>query len=245
MEPSSVSRGAGAPPARGRTGSPLRLGPRAGTSSAYRLVAVVSAVVLLAACSSAAGSASGTTSQSAVATATVTPTTSVASQSSTAGTSASELPTAAPTAIDPCQLLTQSEASQLGGDTLGAGTSTTDNNTKLCTYGSATPVIVSAIVAVAPDVATAQAAEAAALNDLKSQAPPGTQTTELPNFAPGTDAILLTGSQSFGGKTLSATAIYMLKGTIFVAITDLAVDKPAATTDAIEAQAQTSLGRLP
>ena len=37
----------------------------------------------------------------------------------------------------------------------------------------------------------------------------------------------------------------MLKGTIFVAITDLAVDKPAATTDAIEAQAQTSLGRLP
>ncbi|MEA2607446.1 MAG: hypothetical protein QOI00_2203, partial [Chloroflexota bacterium] len=84
---------------------------------------------------------------------------------------ASAGPTAVPTSIDPCQVISADEAGQLAGVTFGAGKgTTTEGNARICTYGSSTLNVFSAVVAIAPDVATAQAAEAAAQADLKASA---------------------------------------------------------------------------
>ncbi len=63
---------------------------------------------------------------------------------------------------------------------------------------------------------------------------------------PGTDrAAIAQGSASFGGHTINASAIYFLKGATFVTYSDLLADQPAPTADALEAEAQVVLGRLP
>ena len=93
------------------------------------------------------------------------------STAATEAPSESELPSAVATDIDPCQLITSADASQLVGMKFGAGkASEAENNVKLCTYAAPGPNLFSVEVAVAPDVATAKAAEAAALQDLEDTA---------------------------------------------------------------------------
>ncbi len=173
-----------------------------------------------------------------------------ASESPAASGSDVTLPSAVPTSIDPCQLVTAQEAGKLAGTTFGAGKeATTEGNARLCTYGASTPVVFTVEVAIAPDVATAKAAEAAAEADLDSQAAKQTghnaTVTKLPNFAPGADAVLLEGTVTLNGSTIGGRAIYVLRGTTFFGINELALNKEPPTADALKNEAITLLGRLP
>jgi hypothetical protein len=149
-----------------------------------------------------------------------------------------------PTSLDPCQVVPAGEAPQLAGTTFGAGKEeTTSGNGKICVYGGQTLDVFSVIVAQAPDVATAQAGKAAAEAQIQSEAGKGVQVTEVPNFADG--AAYTAGSYTISGQTFNIAAFYALKGTIFFGFSDLLLNKPAPTAAALQAEAQTVLGRLP
>lgn len=155
-------------------------------------------------------------------------------------------PTAVTTAIDPCQLVTPTEASTLTGATFTKGTeSTTEDHGSICSYGQE-GVIFEVIVGVAPDEATAKAGEQDAIGLLQKAAQDGLKLTQLPGFADGTDAALLSGSKTFAGQTVAATAIYLLKGTTFVGISDIAtLGAKAPTEQQLQDQAKVTLTRLP
>jgi hypothetical protein len=202
----------------------------------------------LAGCSSTSSSTTPTPSATAteVATATATPTAAPASSAP----AASEAPSAnaVPTVYDPCQLVTASEASALAGVTFPSGTkSDTPDGGKLCAYTAGTTVL-EVLVGQSADAATAQAQEPAFKADLESglaQAGIASPTlTELPGFESGVDAAVISGSVTIQGMKASAIAIYALKGAVFVAISDVTVGGTPPTSDAIQAQAHTTLGRI-
>ncbi len=156
-------------------------------------------------------------------------------------------PTGLVTALDPCTLVTSGEATSLAGVPLGDGQeSTTAGNGRICSYGQE-GVVFEVVVSVAPDVATARSEEQSAEADLQKAAANGLMLTELTGFADGAaDAATLEGSQSIGGKTFSASAIYILKGTTFVGISDIAtLGAEAPTGEALQAEGLTVVGRLP
>jgi hypothetical protein len=171
-----------------------------------------------------------------------------ASSGDIAASSAPETPgpTAVATELDPCQLVTPAEASKLAGASFTAGTeSTTEGHGKICTYGQEGTVF-QVIVGVAPDEATAKAGEQDAIGLLQKAASNGLKVTQLPGFADGTDAATLTGSKTFAGQTVAATAIYLLKGTTFVGISDIAtLGAKAPTEQQMKDQAKVTLTRLP
>jgi len=192
-------------------------------------------LALLAACSASPSTSSGPT---------VSASHTASASASTPAVSASELPTGVPTSLDPCQLVTSQEASQLSGASYGTGVEgTTSGNGKTCVYGGQTLNVFNVIVAQAPDVATAQAGKAAAQAALQQQAGNAIQFTELPNLADG--AAYAVGSFTVAGQTYNGSAIYVLKGTIFFGFSDVAVNQPTPTLAALQAQAQIILGRLP
>ena len=197
-------------------------------------------IVLLAACSASTPSASSLAASSTSATSTPSP---------TAAISASAAPTAAPTTLDPCKLVTSDEVSKLTGTTFGPGdASTTENNDKLCSYGQE-GLVFEVLVAVAPDAATAKNDEPAFKAQLEqaiSQAgPTDLKLTELPDFEPGVDAAVLSGSVTVAGQKITAIALYALKGAVLVALSDVAVGGSVPTSAAMQAQARLTLGRLP
>ena len=153
-----------------------------------------------------------------------------------------------PTSIDPCSLLTQAEASKLAGFDLAAGSASTDNNVRLCSYGGEGSVV-ELLVAVAPDAASAKAAEP----DFKATLEQGfaqagvanSKLTEMAGFDPGVDAAMVEGSASAAGTKLSAIALYALKGAVIVALSEIGVGSPVASSDDIQAQAHATLAKLP
>ena len=169
--------------------------------------------------------------------------------SDSGGANASDLPSAVPTDIDPCQVITADEAGQLAGATFTAGQEEeTSGHSRICTYGANTTNVFMVLVAIAPDVATAKAAEKAAEQDLKDNAQSfgvPFNVTKLPGFADQTDAVILDGSASLGGETVSGRGMYLLRGTTFVGFSDLVVGKPAPSADDMKAEATTVLGRVP
>jgi hypothetical protein len=206
-----------------------------------QILSLLVGMTLLAACSSAA---------------TTTPTENTASQPA-----ATEVPQAATgglptipgatgvaTALDPCVLVTASEASSLAGATFGAGVeSTTSGNGKICTYGAQALNVLMVEVAQAPDAATAQAAKAAALAVAQAAAQgqfPGVTftQTQLPSFAGG--ALVVSASATISGQTVNISGIYVLSGTTFFAISDVVLGGSAPTSAALQAQATVVLGRL-
>jgi len=192
------------------------------------LAGSIAALLLLAACSSQGGGPSGSPS------ATPTPTATVA------------------TTLDPCQLVTAAEASTLSGATFGAGleeTTGTNGTGKRCTYGSQTTNVFFVQVASSDNAADAQAAwateEAAADADIASGFGGVTANftkTDLTGL--GDKAAVGTGSATIQGVTISAGVIYLLKGPNFLAFGDL-TRATAPTADALQAQAATSLARMP
>jgi hypothetical protein len=175
-------------------------------------------------------------------------------------TSASATPTAStspsgsgsPTNLDPCQLVTQGEASTLAGATFGPGKEESTGGGKECVYGSQTTNVMDIIVAQAPDAATAQADYAQAQADV--------QTTIATNLPPditaklntdtastagiGDKAATITGAASVEGQTVSFTGIYVLSGATFFTIGDLVLAKAPPTVTAMQDQAKVTLGRI-
>ena len=162
---------------------------------------------------------------------------------------ATPLATAVATALDPCQLVTAAEVSKLTGASFADGSgqeSTTEGHGKLCSYGQEGTVF-EVIVGVAPDVATAKAGQQEAELELQKAAANGLTVTELKGFADGVaDAATLTGSKTFAGQTFAASALYLLKGTTFLGMSDIAtLGAKAPSTAQLEDQAKVTLTRLP
>lgn len=213
-------------------------------------------VLALAGCTGSSASTGAPTSAAASEVALATPALTAATGSSATPAAASspdavasEGATPVPTDIDPCLLVTKEEASTLSGATLAAGTSTTlPNNDRMCSYG-AQGIVVQVLVVVAPDAATAKAQEPdfkATLEQGVAQAGiVGAKLTELPDFEAGVDAAMVEGSTTVSGMKLAAIGFYALKGAVLVAISDINLGSAAASATTMQAQAHTSLARLP
>ena len=105
------------------------------------------------------------------------------------------------------------------------------------------------LVAVAPDAATAKAREPAFKAQLEQGAAEAgiasPKLTELPDFEPGVDAAVISGHVDVNGTKVSGIALYALKGAVVIAISDISLGGSAPSSDAIQAQAHTTLSRLP
>jgi hypothetical protein len=172
--------------------------------------------------------------------------------SSAATAKASPSQSAAPTAIDPCQVVTSAEATALAGATFGAGQEETDSGGgKRCVYGSQTLNVFTVIVAQAADPATAQAdwaQEEAKVQAALNQVAQGVSFTftinDVSNVAGADRAAVGSGSVTLSGQTISAAVIFVLKGANFFSFSDIAVGHAPPSAAAMEAQAVTSLGRV-
>jgi hypothetical protein len=155
---------------------------------------------------------------------------------------------ATPTSIDPCVLVNSQEASTLAGTSFGSGSEgTTPEGLRTCTYGSQATNIFIVDAIQAPSIDAANAAKAQFLADLQADAQQftneGLNITQLPNFADG--AVLGTVNLDAGGISVNASAIGFLKGTIFVGFSDVVIGGAAPSSDALQSEATTVLGRLP
>ena len=172
----------------------------------------------------------------------------------TSSSSAVAQASAVPTTTDPCQVMTQSEASQLAAANYSAGKEeTTPEGSKICVYGAQTLNVFEVLVATSSSASLAQsqwdAEKAQVVSELEKQsAAPGVTFTvnESDATVSGADrAATGTVSGSYNGHTVAISALYALKGPIFLALVDLVVDHQAPSISAMEGQGQTSLGRLP
>jgi hypothetical protein len=215
-------------------------------------LAVIGAM-LIAGCSSASPSASSLPTASPTTAVSSTPTTTPTASATTAQ-SPTTAQSAAPTSLDPCQLVTATEASSLAGASFAAGTEgTTSGGGRTCVYGAQTMNVFSVLVAQALDVATAQAdwtqEEAQAQSYLEKGVPSGVTVslnlTDVSNVAGADRAAVGTGGVTISGETINGSVIYLLKGAAFVYFGDLVLGKAAPATADMEAQATTTLGRVP
>jgi hypothetical protein len=150
--------------------------------------------------------------------------------------SESALPSAVATNISPCDLFTSADASSWVGVKFGAGKeSKTQGNVGICTYDAPGPNIFTVQYGIAPDEATAKAAEAAEEQDLESQtqdlAKLGLTVEKLPGFAENTDAAILQGALSQGGISVAARAMFVLRGTTYFAFSDVGVNGSKPPTE--------------
>ncbi len=211
------------------------------------IIVTVAVAAILAACSSSSATPSASEAPSAAASqAALASTAATAVPTPTPSTNATEteLPTDVPTAYDPCVLVPSDEASTLTGATYGAGVESTAGNTKFCTYGSNTLNVLTVAVGVAADEATAQAGEAQFVTQLQAAAANGLTVTQLTGFTADSDAAVLSGSMTVSGQTFSASAITVLRGTVFFGFSDVTLGTPAPSSADLQSEAMTVLGRL-
>ena len=164
-------------------------------------------------------------------------------------TAESAEPSAVATSVDPCQLITAADAGTLAGTTFGAGKeSETEGHAKMCVYGAQTKNVFTVAVAIAPSTDVAKAEETAVINQLKQTAAEAgknaLQTSVVPNFADGTDAVIMKMGPILG---INGAAIYVLRGTTFFGFSDLVVGGNAPTIDDVKQKAMDVLngGMLP
>ncbi len=207
---------------------------------------ITASALLLAACSSPATTAPSQTASPA-ATQASSPSSADAGASSAAATQS-----AVATSLDPCQLVTSSEASSLAGTTFGPGQQeSSGKNGKRCVYGSQTTNVFTVEVGQDADPAAARAdwsaeqARAQALIDKKLPAgiSLSAHTTDVPGLADR--AAVASGSASAAGQTLGLSGIYLLKGATFLAFQDVLLGHAAPSAAAMEAEARTALSRVP
>lgn len=181
--------------------------------------------------------------------------TSTAVQTSSAGTTSSSAASspaaaAAKVTVDPCQVVTQAEASALAGHQLTAGKAEDTNGGKRCTYGANTASVFWVQVAQATTAAQAQAEwsqeQAKAQAAINKALPAGLKAALKYQSVGGVGdrAEVASYSVTFSGRTLRLSAIYLLKGPVFLAFGNSALGA-VPSADALKAQAQTSLARLP
>lgn len=199
----------------------------------------------LTACGSFGGQATSTASPGSApatqaATAPATPASSAAA--SPAGTSGASLGT-----IDPCKLVTPSEASALTGVSYGPGREESEPGTggeRRCIYGYQTLNVFEVAVARASSVAQAQSVKNTMLAQAQ-QALGGTPLTLTSVSGLADSAEALRGNESAGGATIALSGLYVLRGTIGFALVDAAAGTSAPSKTALVGQAKTVLGRLP
>ena len=202
---------------------------------------LASAAMLATACS-AAGTAGGSGSTSPA----PAPTSASAAASSPAASQSG-----AATSLDPCQLVTSSEASALAGTSYGPGTEETSGGGKQCVYGSQTMNVFMVILGQAASPAAAQSQwsqeKSKALAAIQQKVPSGmgmsVHTSAVPGL--GDRAETANGSLTVGGQKISFSEIYLLKGATFLAFGDLQLGNRAPSTSAMESEARTALGRVP
>lgn len=186
----------------------------------------------LTACSSSAKPTAGPTPAA-------TPTT--AAPTTAPATAPAPSPTAtASTTLDPCQLVTQQEASQVTGASFGPGKLEVDSPaSRRCIYGYQTHNVYEVIVLQATSVEQAQAEKAQLLAQLGGKLP----LTPVPGLADDAQAIRT--SLSVKGGTLNISALYVLQGTVGFALVDETNSSSYPTTADLVTQATTVLSRLP
>ena len=203
-------------------------------------LAVLSLVaVALAACSgsTAASTAPSTAPASQLAVASLTASAVPIDSSSPAasvGASPSDIavgPSAKPPSTDPCDLITQDEASGAVGVKLGAGVSSTAGPDRVCTFKSGTTEVKLILAPQAPDAKTAQTYWDAE----RGTVPAGVTVKDVSGFDRGT---FVTGGVS--GYTVSA--LFVIQGTTFF---DFYCGLKACTEANSVAEAQLIVGRLP
>jgi hypothetical protein len=151
-------------------------------------------------------------------------------------------PTLPPTALDPAQLVTQSEASSLAGGPVSACVKRDVDNRKTCTY-SATGIQVQVTVLQAPSQTALDAGKAVVIADLQKAAYNGIKTSRVTGI--GDDAALMTVSLSTGGVSLKGVGVYAVKGLTFVSITVIGIGHAVPSASTVEAQATTTVSRIP
>jgi hypothetical protein len=205
--------------------------------------AVTASALLLAACGSSGSSSTPASTQSSAPA-------SAAPAATTQSAAAPSQPAAA-TSLDPCQLVTSSEASSLAGTSYGPGQEETYNGGKRCVYGSETTNVFTVEVAQAQDPGTAQAdwsqyqsqAQAAVEQKLPAGVTVSLNTQNVTGL--GDRAATATGTTSLDGQSIGFSGIYLLKGATFLAFQDIQLGQAAPSTSAMQAEAATALARVP
>lgn len=158
----------------------------------------------------------------------------------------------AATSLDPCQLVTSSEASALAGTTFGPGKEeTSGQNGKRCVYGSQTMNVFTVEVGQDPSPSAAQAdwstERARAQRLLTRKLPAGISLSMNAKDVSGLGdrAAVATGSASAAGQMISFSGIYLLKGSTFLGFQNLLLGHAAPSAAAMEAEAQKALARVP
>lgn len=169
------------------------------------------------------------------------PSANAGSPSPSASPSSSSSASAKAVSYDPCVLVTAQEASTLTGLNYTAGLEQGDTE-KRCVYGYQTTDVLMVGIVQAPDIATVQADEAQARAALQQQAGQGLNFAELHGF--GDAAAVIQASQSANGTTLALCGIYVVKGTIFFFITDVAANHAVPSNSALEDAAMKVLSQL-
>ena len=214
-------------------------------SSKPRFVAVLSLAVVLSACSATTGGTAGpNASQVSGAIASLlapalnpsaAPTAAPSSGASTVPVEPSDGPSAPLVAIDPCSLMTQSDAATVIGKPVGAGVTSVENKIKVCTFADGNLTKVKLFLGQAPDTATAQAywdyerAQAAKEAKLKFD-----DVT-----IPGLDRASYTGGSS---GAVSFGGLFALKGPTFF---EVFCEFPLCSETASAAAASKIAGELP
>lgn len=201
----------------------------------------------LAACSAPGGSAAGGSAAG---------TTTPASRGAPGPDASSAAPSAAAVGVantmDPCQLVTAAEASALAGATYGAGAADdTGQGGRRCTYGAQTKQVFWVQTGAAASASAAQADWAQEQSQVESVLEQGlpagvhvtTASTDVSGL--GDRAAVVTGTATISGVSIAVAALYMLKGPDLLAFGETAAGDAAPSASALQAQAQTSLARMP
>ena len=163
-------------------------------------------------------------------------------------------PSATPTTVDPCQLVTSQEASSMTGASYGAGVPQTyDGGSKGCIYGYQTLNVFSVLVAQADSPQTAQAdwaqeqaqAQVVLAKAAGAASNLNVNTNDVSNVSGADKAAVGSGSFPFGGRTFNVSVMYLIKGSVFVTFSDISVGVAAPSAGSMESQAAAVVGRLP
>lgn len=209
----------------------------------------VAAVLALAACSS-SGGGGPTTPPAMPATQSTAPPTTTAVAATPATTPEATAQGVALT-LDPCAVFPQAEAGTLLGTTAPAGQpQTLDGGGKMCVYAAGAEGVAQIVIAQATSAADAGAvwdqdrarANQALQQALQSQAQLSPTLSDLPGL--GDKASTASYSATIGPVTIAGSAIYVLKGSTFFAVSVLRLNGAAPGVDALKAEAQTILGRV-
>jgi len=147
----------------------------------------------------------------------------------------------ATTTIDPCQLVTQSEASTLTGASYGPGELETDSSaSKRCVYGSQTKNVFEVIVVQAASADEAKAEKDKLRAEAESKIGGTVDMSQLTGI--GDDAEWLHAGLGYG---IGVAGIYVVKGTVGFGLVDVVVGASPPSQSAMTDQANTVLSRLP